>query len=104
MMKPLPNSGPKGPPAQFRRTQEGVLLKHCNNVPVDGVFREAVESQKKDNTPLLQLVHSDDLKYADSFRRFFNVFVQRFVVCFSFIDCEGSIPCVIFDPSIAKGD
>jgi len=37
---------------------------------VDGLFREALESQKKDNTPLLHLVHSDDLKYVDIFGRF----------------------------------
>jgi hypothetical protein len=29
---------------------------------VDGLFREALESQQKDKTPLVHLVHSDDLK------------------------------------------
>jgi hypothetical protein len=37
---------------------------------VDGRFREALESQKKDNTSLLHLVHSEDLKYVDIFGRF----------------------------------
>jgi hypothetical protein len=34
---------------------------------VDGLFREARESQKKDKAPLLHLIHSNDLKYVDIF-------------------------------------
>jgi hypothetical protein len=37
---------------------------------VDGLFRETLESQKKDVPPLLHLVHSDNLKYADTIARF----------------------------------
>jgi hypothetical protein len=55
----------------------------------------------KDNTRLLHLVHSDDLKYVKSFARFFNLF-QRFVIWVSFIDCESSTLWVISDAPIAK--
>jgi hypothetical protein len=41
-----------------------------NKLLVDGLFQEALESQKKDDAPLLHLVHSDDLKYLDIVRRF----------------------------------
>jgi hypothetical protein len=44
-----------------------------------GTATEFLDSRKKDNTPLLYWVHSDDLKYVDIFRRFFNVFFQGFV-------------------------
>jgi hypothetical protein len=37
---------------------------------VDGRFREAIESQNKDNTPLFHLVHSGNLKYICVFGRF----------------------------------
>jgi hypothetical protein len=56
------------------RVRDSILLEHRDKLVVDGVFREAPESQKKDNTPLLDLAHSDDLKYVDIFCRFFNVF------------------------------
>jgi hypothetical protein len=56
----------------------------------DSLFREALESQKKDNIPLVHLIHSDNLKSVDIVGRFFNVFFQGFVVWVSFIDCEGS--------------
>jgi hypothetical protein len=46
----------------------------------DGLFREALESQKKDSTLLLHLVFSDDLKYADLLRRFLSLFFLGFVV------------------------
>jgi hypothetical protein len=57
-------------------------LEHHNKLVADSFFREALESQKKDNAPLfhlvhlvhlihlIHLVHSDDLKYVDIFRRF----------------------------------
>jgi hypothetical protein len=32
---------------------------------IDDLFREALESQEKDNTPLFRFVHSDDVKYAE---------------------------------------
>jgi hypothetical protein len=51
---------------------------------------------------LVHLIHADDLKYDDIFRRFFNVFFQRFVIWVSFIDCEDSISWVISDTSIVK--
>jgi hypothetical protein len=69
---------------------------------MDGLFREVLESQKKDNAPLLHLVHSDDPKYFQIFGRFFNLFFQGFVLWVSFIDCEGSTPWVISDAPIAK--
>jgi hypothetical protein len=47
---------------------------------VDGLLREALESQEKDTNPLLHLVHSDDLKSADNIDDFFNAFFQAFVV------------------------
>jgi hypothetical protein len=50
---------------------------------VDSRFREALESQKKDKTPrlpLLDSVHSHDLKDVEIFGRFFNFFFQGFVV------------------------
>jgi hypothetical protein len=47
---------------------------------MDGLFREALELQKKDNTPLRHLVHSDDLKHVDIFGRFLNPFFQGFIV------------------------
>jgi hypothetical protein len=37
---------------------------------VDDLFREALESQKKDNTPVLHFVNSGDLKYFDILSRF----------------------------------
>jgi hypothetical protein len=37
---------------------------------MDDLFRDILESQKKDNTPLLHFVHSDNLKYIDIFGRF----------------------------------
>jgi hypothetical protein len=60
--------------------EESILPEHLNKFVVDGLFREALESQKNDNTPLIHLVHADDLKYVDIFGRFFNVLFQRFVV------------------------
>jgi hypothetical protein len=48
------------------------------------------------------LLNSDGLKYDDIFGRFFNVFVQGFVVWVSFIDCEDSTRWVISDAPIAK--
>jgi hypothetical protein len=36
-------------------------------VEIDGLFREALESQRKDETPLLHLIHSNDLKSVDIF-------------------------------------
>jgi hypothetical protein len=54
--------------------RDNIVLEHRNKLVVDGVFREALESQKKDNTPLLDLAHSDDLKYVNIFGCFFNVF------------------------------
>jgi hypothetical protein len=47
---------------------------------VDGLFQEAFQSQKKDNTPLLHLIHSNDLNNLYVFGRFFNSFFQGFVV------------------------
>jgi hypothetical protein len=43
---------------------------------VDGLSREALESEKQDNTPLLHLVHSDDLKSVDIFDRFSTFFLK----------------------------
>jgi hypothetical protein len=43
-------------------------------------FREALESQKKENTPLFPLVPSDDLKYLDKLCHFLNVSFQGFVL------------------------
>jgi hypothetical protein len=44
------------------RTQEGILLEQCKKLLVDGFFREALESRKRDSTPLSHLIHSDYLK------------------------------------------
>jgi hypothetical protein len=38
-------------------------VEHRNKFVVNGLFREILESQRKDNTPLLHLIHSDDLKH-----------------------------------------
>jgi hypothetical protein len=54
-----------------------------NRLQVNGLFRDALESQKKDNTLLLHLVplvHSGGLKYDHIFRRFFSLFYQGFTV------------------------
>jgi hypothetical protein len=67
-------------------------VEYRNRLVVDDLFRESLESQKNDNTPVFNLVHSDGLKYADIFARFFNLFFQGFVVRVSFIDYEGSTP------------
>jgi hypothetical protein len=71
---------------------------------VDSFFREDLESQKRDNIPLLNLVHSDDLKYADIVRLSLNVFFQGFVIWVSFIDRESSTLWVISDAPIAEVD
>jgi hypothetical protein len=58
------------------------MERHDKHV-VDGRFREALESQRKENTPLLhfvQLLHSNDLKDLAIFRRFVSFFFQGFVV------------------------
>jgi hypothetical protein len=44
---------------------------------VDGPFREALESQSKDNIALFHLVHFDDLKHLCIFGRF-QIFFQGF--------------------------
>jgi hypothetical protein len=44
------------------------------------LFEEPLESRIKDSTPLLHLAHSDDLKYVDIVRPFFNVFFEGLVV------------------------
>jgi hypothetical protein len=84
MTRPLPNSGSKGPPCKTEsphtRVRDGILLEHGNNLVVDGPFGEALELRKKNNTPLLHLVHSDDLKCIEIFGRLFKVFFQGFVV------------------------
>jgi hypothetical protein len=67
-------------------------------------FREALESQKKDNTSLLHLIHPDDLKCVDFFRPVFKVFFQGFLVSASFIDSEDSTARVVYDAPIAKVD
>jgi hypothetical protein len=103
-MRLLSNSGQNSLPVESLHTRvwEDILLEHRSKLAVDGLFREAVGAQWKDNIPLLNLVHSDDLKYGDIVSRFFNLFFQGLFVWVSFIDCEGSIPWVIFDTPIAK--
>jgi hypothetical protein len=54
----------------MRRHSSGASAQACGG----WLFRESLESQKKDNTPLLHLVYSHDLKYADIFGRFLVVF------------------------------
>jgi hypothetical protein len=66
--------------SRHTRVRDGILPEHHNKLVADGLFREALESQKTDSTPLLDLLNSDGLKYDDIFGRFFNVFVQGFVV------------------------
>jgi hypothetical protein len=56
------------------------------------LFLRGLESQRKDNTPRFQLIHSDDLKCVDIVGRFFKVFFQGFVIGVSFIYCDGSTP------------
>jgi hypothetical protein len=63
--------------------RDGILVEHRNKLGVDGLCREALESQRKGNIPLpdlLHLVHSDDPKSSEIFGRLFNVFFQGFVV------------------------
>jgi hypothetical protein len=55
------------------RIRDGILMKHRSKLVLDCLFREAFESQKKDNTALLHFVHSDDMQYRHSFRRVFNL-------------------------------
>jgi hypothetical protein len=55
-------------------------MEHCNKLVVNGLFREAFDSQKQDNPPLFHLVHSGDLKFIDILGHCFNVFFQEFVV------------------------
>jgi hypothetical protein len=62
------------------RVRDGILLEHRNKLVVDGLFREALELQNKDNTSLLHLVHSDNLKYLHIFVLVFNIFFLRFLV------------------------
>jgi hypothetical protein len=62
------------------RVREGILLGHRNMLVVDGLFREAFESQNKDNISLLHLIPSDHLRYVDTFDRFVNIFFQGFIV------------------------
>jgi hypothetical protein len=57
------------------RVRDDILLEHRNKLVVDSPFREALESQKRDNIALLHLVplvHSKNLKYLYIFGRFFN--------------------------------
>jgi hypothetical protein len=97
MTRPFRHQAQNRLPAESRRIRipDGILLEHHNKFVVDDLFREVLESQKNDNTILLHLVHSDDLKYDYIFRRFST---------FSFIDCEDSTHWGISDAPIAKAD
>jgi hypothetical protein len=73
IMRPPPNAGPKSPPCRIESHHNwvgnGILLADRDKLVADGLFRETLESQRKDNTSLLHLVPSEDLKYCYIFAR-----------------------------------
>jgi hypothetical protein len=93
MMRPLPNSGPKSHSCRIEsrhtRVRDGILPEHRNKLVVDGPFREARESQKKNNTSLLHLVHSDGLKYVDSFVFFLTLLFKDLLFGFLSLTLMG---------------
>jgi hypothetical protein len=88
MMRPLPNSDPTGPTGSkspsCRISSYSSTRRHSHGAPQQArcgwVFSRDPWVAEKDNSPLLLLVHFDDLKYDDLFCCSFNDFFQGFLV------------------------